>query len=239
MKRGFLAAVLMLAMGAACSHLTGSSVLPSESSGEPPSATPLTAYRVLFDFDDHNGDAPEAPVTALNGTLYGTTYLGGTGEGGTVFRMTPSGDLRVLHKFTGSDGFRPLGALTVLNGKLYGTTVYGGKYGLGTVFSITTTGQEGVLHSFAGGSDGEYPEQRLTVRDGNLYSTTILGGGGGCSYGCGTVFQVNTAGEERVVYRFKGGNDGDGPESGLTLLKDVFYGTTAVGGTSNVERSSQ
>jgi uncharacterized repeat protein (TIGR03803 family) len=84
-----------------------------------------------------DGENPYAGLTFLNGTLYGTTEFGGTENGGTIFKVSPSGgSYGVLHSFTGSDGAFPEAPLTVLNGALYGTVFQGGKYGVGTIFEL-------------------------------------------------------------------------------------------------------
>jgi uncharacterized repeat protein (TIGR03803 family) len=105
-----------------------------------------------------DGQLPRAPLIDVNGTLYGTTWEGGSDavcyyfEGsGTVFSATRSGKVKVLHTFalsTGGDGSSPAAAPTELNGVLYGTTHYGGACGLGTVYSITLSGSEKLLYSF-------------------------------------------------------------------------------------------
>jgi uncharacterized repeat protein (TIGR03803 family) len=65
-----------------------------------------------------------------------------------------------------------------------------------------------------------------------LYGTTKLGGAGcDSTFGCGTVFEVSTSGTERVLYRFKGGKDGQEPAASLTVSKGALYGTTLYGGT--------
>lgn len=70
-------------------------------------------------------------VQAINGNFYGTTYLGGAYDYGTVFKLTPSGALTTLHSFNGTDGSEPLaGLVQASNGALYGTTYIGGAKGL-------------------------------------------------------------------------------------------------------------
>jgi uncharacterized repeat protein (TIGR03803 family) len=85
-----------------------------------------------------------------------------------------------------------------------------------------------VLHSFKGGTDGENPNGGV-VRDpaGNLYGTTSYGG----SFNFGTVFKLDTAGKETVLYTFTGGADGSIPLAGV--IRDAagnLYGTTEAGG---------
>lgn len=100
--------------------------------------------RVLYRFKGGaDGSNPSAGVIALNGTLFGTTTLGGgcarSRSGcGTIFSVdATTGAERVLYRFKGSDGAQPgRGALVNLNGTLYGTTQRGGAKNRGTVFSF-------------------------------------------------------------------------------------------------------
>jgi uncharacterized repeat protein (TIGR03803 family) len=95
---------------------------------------------------------------------------------------------------------------------------------------LDTTGREVVLHRFTGGADGAKPFAGL-VRDaaGNLYGTTGYGG----VRDKGTVFKLDTTGNETVLHSFTG-PDGQLPFHGL--IRDAagnLYGTTVLGGASN------
>jgi uncharacterized repeat protein (TIGR03803 family) len=72
------------------------------------------------------------------GNLYGTTYEGGKGGVGVVFKLDPTGHETVLHSFTGgADGRYPYaGVIQDSAGNLYGTAVSGGSRGTGVVFVI-------------------------------------------------------------------------------------------------------
>ncbi|MBV9718689.1 MAG: hypothetical protein JOZ77_05190 [Candidatus Eremiobacteraeota bacterium] len=163
--------------------------------------TPSGIETIVYDFKaGADGESPEASLTNENGTLYGTTYHGGTSNLGTIFSATTTGTESVLYSFAGgSDGQNPQAPLNAVNGLLYGTTFFGGtgtacgSSGCGTVFSVTTAGAETVLYSFAGGSDGEYPAAGLISLKQMLYGTTYQGGGQACSehQGCGTVFTLS------------------------------------------------
>jgi len=149
---------------------------------------------------------------------------------------------KVLYEFTGmADGGAPRASvITDANGNLYGTTQLGGDLtcnppnGCGTVYKLSKAGKETVLYKFTGGADGAYPYAALLMDAvGNLYGTSSAGGGGtGCfGSGCGTVFKLNKAGKQTVLYSFQGGTDGGRPYS--ALIADAagnFYGTTILGG---------
>jgi uncharacterized repeat protein (TIGR03803 family) len=137
-------------------------------------------YTVLHVFGETNedGESPEAGLLEGNdGKLYGTTRLGGSNNGGTVFRLNTDGNGYInLHSFTGDDGSEPYAGLVQgSNGALYGTTFRGGSNDMGTAFRLNTDGSGyTVLHHFAdGSSDGSYPLAGL-VRgsDGAFYGTT-------------------------------------------------------------------
>jgi uncharacterized repeat protein (TIGR03803 family) len=108
--------------------------------------SPSGAERVLHRFQNsiNDGVSPQSALLDVNGTLYGTTDLGGRNYDGVVFALSKSGVERVLHNFKGGPrGKYPTGGLTVINGTLYGTTsnggtgpCYGGQ-GCGSVFALT------------------------------------------------------------------------------------------------------
>ncbi|HEY1869270.1 MAG TPA: choice-of-anchor tandem repeat GloVer-containing protein [Candidatus Cybelea sp.] len=186
--------------------------------------------KVLHSFvGGKDGQFPLAALTAVGGSLYGTTKFGGTPDSGTVFKISPTGSLKIIHAFGGTakkDGASPTGPLTAVNGQLYGTTT-GGNYG--TVFSITTAGKETVLHDFGGNPDGANPTYGgLTNVNGTLYGTTSVGG-----TGYGTVFAITTKGKESVVYSFAGNSGGEYPYGGPVPLHGKLYGTTTMGGSAS------
>jgi len=192
---------------------------------------------VLYSFTGTGGDGA-GPTAGLvrdaQGNLYGTTGGGGANGWGTVFKVDTTGKETVLYSFTGTggDGAYPYaGLVRDAQGNLYGTTPGGGAYEYGTVFKVDTTGTETVLYSFTGtGGDGTRPYAGL-VRDaqGNLYGTTAHSGN---SNYYGTVFEVDTTGNETVLYSFTGtGGDGAYPVAGLVMdAQGNLYGTTQFGG---------
>ena len=176
---------------------------------------------VLYSFLGKNAGPDGAfPAAALvrdsSGNLYGTTFEGGTGSGPCyVIAMNPPQPPADIY--------------------------------CGTVFKLDAGGAETVLHRFTGAPDGVGPHGPL-VSDGtgNLYGTTFYGGTGGCVesggrpgvppvvVGCGTIFKIDSSGNETVLYNFTGGSDGGGPQAGLKLDgQHNLYGTTYYGGMSN------
>ena len=79
-----------------------------------------------------------------------------------------------------------------------------GANGSGAVFKLDSSGQETVLHSFSGYPDDGYLPDGDLVMDaaGNLYGTTYSGG----TFGLGTVFKVDSSGQETVLHNFTGGD---------------------------------
>lgn len=209
---------------------------------------PLGTYKSLYSFKRKpDGQLPAARLIAFNGVLYGTTSAGGsrcplTGCG-TVFSISTNGNEEVLHRFRGlPDGADPSAELTAVKSLFYGTTYSGGTicrkpkaiHGCGTIFSITPSGTERVLHRFTGAPDGAYPYGPLVNVGRALYGTTSYGGTtcASTSLGCGTVYSINSSGEERVLYRFRGKPDGAAPSGHLVFLNGKLYGTTETGGNT-------
>lgn len=172
------------------------------------------------------------------GNLYGTTQFGGVYGYGTVFKIDTANNYSILHNFQrGADGANPnAGLVQDASGNLYGITRYGGHgcsgQGCGTVFRINASGQEAILHRFADGGDGASPLGGVAVdSSGNIYGTTWAGG----IFDYGTVFEIETSGQEKVLYHFSGGSDGANPLGGLLLdPSGNLYGTASSAGSSHL-----
>jgi uncharacterized repeat protein (TIGR03803 family) len=201
------------------------------------SAEPQT-FKVLYKFKggSDGGHPFAALIRDAAGNLYGTTRYGGAHGFGTVFKLSNAGKETVLYSFARhGDGAYPMADLVRdANGNLYGTTNEGGASGNGILFELDKTGKETVLHSFCsetGCTDGANPQAGL-VRDasGNLYGTTSNSGPG-----YGTVFMLDTSGNETVLYDFGGNSDGANPVA--DLVRDAagnLYGTTYYGNSGTV-----
>jgi uncharacterized repeat protein (TIGR03803 family) len=170
------------------------------------------------------------------GNLYGTTYVGGEHNAGTVFKIKTDGTgFALLHGFAEgpSDGARPeAGVILDGAGSLYGTTLQGGTSNFGTVFKVKIDGTGFVLlHSFALGAsdDGANPAAGVILDGaGNLYGTTY---GGGVSGG-GTIFKVRTDGTGFALVHSFAWVASNGAQPYAPLILDGagnLYGTTAEG----------
>jgi uncharacterized repeat protein (TIGR03803 family) len=210
-----------------------------------------------------DGADPYAGLTqGTDGSFYGTTSRGGAGSKcsfagvcGVVFRITPAGELTTLYSFCSqmncTDGFDPsAGLIQAADGDFYGTTFSGGQIacyspsggGCGTVFKISAAGELTTLYTFcslSGCADGINPQAGLIeAADGNFYGTTTDGGTYVCegddeTVGCGTIFEITTAGVFTVLQRLDG-TDGYVPSALIQATDLNLYGTTNLGGSSSL-----
>jgi uncharacterized repeat protein (TIGR03803 family) len=108
--------------------------------GEPWQETTLYSFT-----GGKDGGSPQGGLTRdKDGNLFGTTSVGGSGNG-VVFKLIPpkasgeSWEEVVLHEFGGApnDGSTPVGKLLLIDGKgLYGVTSLGGSNNTGTIFHL-------------------------------------------------------------------------------------------------------
>lgn len=200
-----------------------------------------SAYAILHSFvgAPTEGFEPRAAlITGPNAQLYGTSYLGGTSNLGTAFKVGTNGNgFVVLHNFPENDldGTQPAAALlSASDGLLYGTTAGGGSANVGTLFKMDANGGSyAILHQFsAGPADGKYPESALVEGgDGTLFGVTPNGG----TFGSGIVYQIYRDGSAfLVLHSFYATNtDGSAPKGPLLIASDgKLYGMTLNGGIS-------
>jgi uncharacterized repeat protein (TIGR03803 family) len=222
--------------------------------------TPAGKLTTLYNFCQHtdvggfctDGSFPYgALLQGTNGNFYGTTSEGGGPEGnyGTVFEVTAAGKFNTLYRFCAltecADGADPVaGLIQGTDGNFYGTTEGGGIDNGGTVFKITPQGQLTTLYSFCSNivngncTDGSEPMAALIqASNGNFYGTTSAGGAiascGFANTGCGTIFEITSAGALTTLYNFcsEGGcDDGDYPHALVQATDGNFYGTAGGGG---------
>jgi len=182
------------------------------------------------------GTGPKQPygrlVHGTNGDFYGTTYVGGASNRGTVFKLTTGGSWSTLFSFSGTNGANPLygGLMRANDGNFYGNCYLGGQSNVGSIFKITHAGVFSNLISLKK-TNGSFPNGWIAqAEDGNFYGTTI---GGGTS-NLGTIYRLTPAGVLTSLFSFSGTN-GANPYAGLVSAGDGnIYGTTFNGGTNDL-----
>lgn len=203
--------------------------------------SPKGKFTLLHNFgaDGSSGSLPETPLLRDSaGNLFATTSTHGGDNFGTVYTITKNKQFTVRYNFAAAwnaGDTEPLGALTLdADGNLYGAGGGGGICAHGTrcgvVFKLDPSGNQTVINSFVDGTKGCFPNGGL-LRDaaGNLYGTAMGCGKGGN----GVVFKLDSAGNETVLYTFKGIKAGDGSKPEAGLVQDAagnFYGATPMGG---------
>jgi len=174
------------------------------------------------------------------GNYYGVTTADATADGGTIFRVSPSGQVTTVYQFCSlkrcGDGSGPVSVVVDKHGELFGTTVAGGGYREGTVFRFDASGGLKVLHDFCASTscpDSNTPGALTLGSDGNIYGVTAAGG----AVGAGTVFQITPTGTFNTLYSFCSHNKpvecSDGEEPTPKLAEGPggdFYGLTSTGG---------
>lgn len=157
----------------------------------------------------NDGANPQGRLAqASNGTIYGTTELGGTPNGyGTAWSWSASKGYQQIYRFVAeqfNSANTPHSGLVIdTNGALYGTGGGGGIYGqgCGAAFKLTPgangTFTYNTMYSFqCHNPNGNIPYNVL-LNDHLVYGTNVQGGtlSGACAVheGCGTVFEINPA----------------------------------------------
>lgn len=191
-----------------------------------------------------HGYRPDVLIQASDGNFYGaaqlTTFGTSNPQGGTLFKITPTGQFTLLFTFRADshgnyvNGNNPASGLVEANdGFLYGLTFEGGTNNAGVLFRIGKTGTGfTVLHNFcsaANCADGNLPHSLLLGHDGNLYGATSLGGSstGNCVVysGCGTLFRFSPPNTLHTFFTFDGSSTQGAEPVGLIQGSDGnFYG---------------
>ncbi len=171
-----------------------------------------------FNYSSENTDrSASGPVIfGSGGTLYGTSYNGGSFGLGSVFAIQSDGsNYHILYSFgsTANDGNLPASALVLASdGALYGTTLQSAE-GAGTVFrlNIDGTGYQ-ILKTFPP-SGGAY------------ISSGLLEGADGYLYGLGRVPGTSLMAPDTIAFRLQ--KDGTGNQ----MISPLSFGGNAASGT--------
>lgn len=206
--------------------------------------TPEGVLTTLWSFavnEDPSGLGSYPTCTLLshsNGSLYGTTQLGGFtfgGGSGTVFAVAPGGTLSRLGRFPGNgSGERPYaGVVLGADEQLYGTTFQGGTANYGTVFRVPLTGGNIALLSqfYGSSSQGANPGAMVSFQ-GRVYGSTNIGG----IANLGVIYRLEADGSLVPVVEFTGiagARPGGGPGQLVVHSDGNLYGTTQTGGAGN------
>jgi uncharacterized repeat protein (TIGR03803 family) len=173
------------------------------------------------------------------GNLYGTTPIGGAGNQGTVFQLSPSGsgswtETVILNGSNARGG--GFNGSVLVDGNLYVPARTGGAANGGSIYQLTFAAgawRSGVIYTFLGGADGSQPTAGLVVRNpGHLFGTTEAGG----SSSSGTLFELTKAGggawTKTILHNFGvSSKDGLFPTIPLTVGPTTqLYGADGSGG---------
>jgi uncharacterized repeat protein (TIGR03803 family) len=157
--------------------------------------TPQGNVTVLHTFSGPDGQSPSATlIQASDGSFYGTTRVGGPGNGGVVYKLTSAGVFSVVHSFANdTHGQLPIAGLTQgTDGNFYGATTTNPGVGAGAIFQITPSGTYTNLHFFVttDGGNAQVPLYQHTT--GKFYGDTAAGGSGnmGC-LSCGVLYSFD------------------------------------------------
>jgi uncharacterized repeat protein (TIGR03803 family) len=177
------------------------------------------------------------------GNIYGTTGNGGMYDGGTAFKLTPSGGgytESILHNFgsSGTDGAFPFaGVVLDTAGNVYGNTTAGGtqecQFGCGTVYQLMPSNGswlENILVNFDL-ANGNYPNSNLIIdASGNLYGTTV----GSELFEDGLVFKLAPSGEGFTCSKLLTFRTSCSPYGGVTMdAAGNLFGVCLSGGSGN------
>ncbi len=213
---------------------------------------------------DPGGDIVIDAAGNFLGTTYktgpfGSCYYTSGACLGAVYEVSAGSDgewsATTLYKFApGKDGSQPSTSLVADSaGNLYGITVHGGDYfattcpfGCGTLYEISPQPgggwSENTLYPFPqsvtyGGTNVDGATADLIIDSaGNLYGTSSIGGDLVCN--CGYVFEMSPTGngewQQKTLYNFLNGSDGEQPAAALTFgLNGQLYGTASTGTGAN------
>ncbi|MGC2111632.1 MAG: choice-of-anchor tandem repeat GloVer-containing protein [Candidatus Korobacteraceae bacterium] len=149
-----------------------------------------------FSGGSDGGSPSSGLVFDQTGNLYGTTLYGGTGNEGTLYKLTPSnGGWTFSVVYSYATYCEPSGTLVLDGaGNFYGTTFVGGPDQLGSVYKLSPSSGGWTytdLHDFLGAcpypsEDGCLPEGVVMDAAGNLFGMTYEGG----ETGDGVVFEL-------------------------------------------------
>lgn len=190
-------------------------------------------FTKIVDFDLINGGFPWGTMMrASDNKLYGATYSGGVGTGGSIFKLDPVNDsYTLLYSLTqATDG----GGITdkliqATNGKLYGMAAYGGNTGDGTIFNYDiATNTFTKIHDFDLTNGGTPYGTLCEATNGFMYGMTYDGG----ANNNGVLFKLEVGTNVYTkIYDFNITNGQTPWNSIIQVTSTKLYGLVTGGGT--------
>ena len=177
------------------------------------------------------GNLPVGSMVEKGGKLYGTTFSGGTNNGGVLFEYDPNTNNYIVKQniFLGN-GNGPNGNLLEFNNNLYGTCTSGGANGAGVLFQYDLTTNLYTVKYNMVTLTGNGPSAGVAVYNGKLYGINQYGG----TNSRGSIFEYDLATNTyQIVYNYTD-LGGSNPESELFLYNNIFYGFAIGGGSNNL-----
>lgn len=204
---------------------------------------------LFYQFPDlAHGESPTILTLLSNGTLFGTTALGGNvscggGAGcGVLFSLTTSqgGPVeQTLFDFDARNGQGPTSPLAFgADGSIYLTANGGHCFGIGCGSSTgiavelvlhNNTYLDNILHVFKPKEDGQQPSSALVRYKGALYGTTYTGTG---KFNNGVLFRITKDSRgyhEQIVHTFAA-SEGIQPQGLLMGPDGTIFGIARAGG---------
>lgn len=201
-------------------------------------------HTVLRSFSNPGPTYPSGRIALdAEGNIYGATLFGGEHNYGAIYEITAAAKQKVLYSFCPlppacTDGRYANGGVTMdAAHNLYGVTGLGGTQDQGVVYRfVPDSASYSVLHDFCSQeqcADGTNSGSGLTI-DANGNVLGVAEGGG--AFNNGVVFQIDPAGNQKVLYSFcfeAGCTDGAAPSGELGFdASGNLIGTTSGGGAN-------
>ncbi len=195
-----------------------------------------------------DGQLPNPIIEAPDGNFYGTARIGGAGNEGTFFRITPTGTFTLLYTFNvdPASGSSPGPVILGRDGYFYGVTEFGGVNAVkqpgggttqdaqGTLFKISKDGTFTVLHTFSMAEGvinaiANFPPAIVQGIDGSFYGAGLAlynANQSGNDQAPALLYKVDENGNLTIIHTFAtDGSEGSGVYGPLVAGPDGnFYG---------------
>jgi len=196
-----------------------------------PAWAQAAVFQTVATFPQTPGFPKHGLVQAPNGTFYGVSRFGGTGDAGALFAADEAtGTITPVANFASIGvelGDEKVGLAVDVAGAIYGVAAYGGTGQAGALWRWTQAGGLVRVASFDQTTTGENPRGGIVFDSaGVLYGVCKSGG----TYGNGTLWKWTAAGGVVRLYSFRDYGDplslGGRPQT-VALVGSVLYGLTA------------